>query len=135
MSERQKSLPLVIKNIEMELFSIHKQKAASIDEASRIRMMYTKEIEEEYTRTNAPELSNQTKRTAAVEDMLEVDERYQELSTEIEALEIDSKTMAIDLDYEKRTFEQEMKSSDPAFGHFEYMTHHLKRIADALESK
>ena len=135
MSERQESLPLVIKNIEKELLSIQKQKAASIDEASRIRMMYSKDIEEEYTKTNASELSNQTKRTAAVEDLLEVDERYQELSTEIEALKVDSKTMTIDLNYEKRTFEQEMKSSDPAFGHLEYMTHHLKRIADALESK
>ena len=135
MSKRQESLPLIIKNMEMELLSIQKQIETSIDEASRIKMMYTKDVEEEYTKTNAPELSNQTKRNAVVGDLLEVDERYQELSTEIEALENDSKTMTIDLNYEKRIFQQEMKSSDPAFGHLEYMTHHLKRIADALESK
>ena len=74
MSERQESLPLVIKNLEKELLSIQKQKATSTDEASRIRMMYSKDIEEEYTKTNASELSNQTKRNAAVEDLLEVDE-------------------------------------------------------------
>ena len=107
----------------------------SIDEASRIKMMYTKDIEKEYTKTRSSELSNQIKRNAAIEDLLEVDERYQELSTEIEALEIDSKTMLIDLHYEQRKFQQEIKSGYLTLGSLEDITYHLKRIADALEKK
>ncbi|MGP8319375.1 MAG: hypothetical protein ACT6FD_01080 [Methanosarcinaceae archaeon] len=79
MSEGQESLPLVIKNLEQELLSIQKQKAMSIDETSRIKMMYIKDIEKKYTKTRASELSNQTKRNAAIDDLLEVDEIYQEL--------------------------------------------------------
>ncbi|MGP8320696.1 MAG: hypothetical protein ACT6FE_00005 [Methanosarcinaceae archaeon] len=135
MSEEQGSSPLIIKNIEQELLLIQKQKATSIDEALRIKMMYSKEIEKEYTKTKAPELSNQTKRNVAVEDLLEVDERYQELSTEIEVLEIDSKTMAIDLHYEQRKFQVEMKYGDLSPGYLGDITHQLKRIADALEKK
>jgi len=52
MSERQESLPLVIKNLEKELLFIQKPKATSTEEASRIRMMYRTDIEEEYTKTN-----------------------------------------------------------------------------------
>ncbi|MGP8328915.1 MAG: hypothetical protein ACT6FF_01155 [Methanosarcinaceae archaeon] len=43
--------------------------------------------------------------------------------------------MLIDLHYEQRKFQQEIKSGYLTLGSLEDITYHLERIADALEKK
>lgn len=93
-----------IRDMEIQLHADKEQRTMRMDHMQMIKRGYAKEIEAEYTETKDPALSNQTKRTAAIEELLIADEGYIALD---QALTEQNNTIAlaiIDLDYLHRKF-------------------------------
>lgn len=115
-----------IRDAEIELLNMTQRRKTILADMDAIKHENTIAIESEWTLTAPPELSNQTKRSAAVKKLLDADDGYIILEEEYDIINKDITLMTIDLDYIKRTDRRNM--SDVILPHAEF-----NRIANSLE--
>ena len=116
-----------IRDTEIELFNMNQRNRTISNDMEEIKSSYAFDVESEWTNSKDPELSNQTKRNAAVAEHLKTDEKYNALSEENGALNEDIALLSIDLSHIKRV--ERRKLSDVDMLPFTA----LERIAVALE--
>ena len=93
-----------IREMELEALMLSKERNEFAEEALRIKTDVLMEVEAEWTTYQSKSLSNQTKRNAAVDDRLSLDETYTILINDIRMMDAAIKELAIDTSFEKRQF-------------------------------
>ena len=90
--------------MELEALMLTKERNEFAEEALRIKTDVLMEIEAEWTTYQSKSLSNQTKRDAAANDRLALDETYSILANDIKMMDAAIKELTIDISFEKRQF-------------------------------
>jgi hypothetical protein len=90
--------------MELEALMLSKERNEFAEEALRIKTDVLMEVEAEWTAFQAKALSNQTKRNAAADDRLALDETYTTLINDIRMMDAAIKELSIDISFEKRQF-------------------------------
>lgn len=93
-----------IREMELEALMLSKERNEFADEALRIKTDVLMEVEAEWTNYQSKSLSNQTKRNAAADDRLALDETYTILMNDIKMMDAAIKKLTIDISFEKRQF-------------------------------
>ena len=93
-----------IRGMELEALALSNERNEFADEALRIKTDVLMEVEAEWTTYQSKSLSNQTKRNAAADDRLALDETYTTLINDIRMMDAAIKELAIDISFEKRQF-------------------------------
>ena len=93
-----------IREMELEALMLSKERNEFAEEALRIKTDVLMEVEAEWTTYQSKSLSNQTKRNAAADDRLALDETYTILINDIRMMDAAIKELAIDISFEKRQF-------------------------------
>ena len=100
-----------IREMELEALMLSKERNEFAEEALRIKTDVLMEVEAEWTSYQSKSLSNQTKRNAAADDRLALDETYTILINDIRMMEAAIKELAIDISFEKRQFNRETNNT------------------------
>ena len=93
-----------IREMELEALMLSKERNEFAEEALRIKTDVLMEVEAEWETYKSKGLSNQTKRNAAADDRLALDETYTILANDIRMMDAAIKELAIDISFEKRQF-------------------------------
>lgn len=93
-----------IREMEIEALMLSKERNEFAEEALRIKTDVLVEVEAEWTSYQSKSLSNQTKRNAAADDRLALDETYTILINDIRMMDAAIKELTIDISFEKRQF-------------------------------
>ena len=93
-----------IREMELEALMLSKERNEFTEEALRIKTDILMEVEAEWTSYQSKSLSNQTKRNAAADDRLALDETYTILANDTRMMDAAIKELAIDISFEKRQF-------------------------------
>ena len=100
-----------IREMELEALMLTKERNEFAEEALRIKTDVLMEVEAEWTTYQSKSLSNQTKRNAAADDRLALDETYTILINDIRMMEAAIKEIVIDISFEKRQFNRETNNT------------------------
>jgi hypothetical protein len=90
--------------MELEALMLSNERHEFAEEALRIKTDVLMEVEAEWTNYQSKSLSNQTKRNAAADDRLALDETYTILMNDIRRMDAAIKELSIDISFEKRQF-------------------------------
>ena len=93
-----------IRYMELEALDLSNDRKDISEQALRIKTAALMEVEAEWTTYQSKSLSNQTKRNAAADDRLELNETYTILVSDIVGIDAALKEMAINISFEKRQF-------------------------------
>ena len=96
-----------IRYMELEALDLSNDRKDISEQALRIKTATLMEVEAEWTTYQSKSLSNQTKRNAAADDRLELNETYTILVSDIVGIDAALKEMAINISFEKRQFIRE----------------------------
>ena len=96
-----------IRYMELEALDLSNDRKDISEQALRIKTAALMEVEAEWTTYQSKSLSNQTKRNAAADDRLELNETYTILVSDIVGIDAALKEMAINISFEKRQFTRE----------------------------
>jgi len=120
-----------IRDTEIELYNMHQRNITVTNEMDTIKKSYVNDIESEWTANKSPDLSNQTKRNAAVDELLTKNNANAILVEEQSILHMDISMLSIDLDYIKRIERQKLSDIDMLpFNSLDRIANSLDKIAN-----
>lgn len=93
-----------IGEMELEALMLSNERHEFSEEVLRIKTDVLMEVEAEWTTYQSKSLSNQTKRNAAADDRLALDETYTILMNDIRMMDAAIEELSIDISFEKRQF-------------------------------
>ena len=93
-----------IRDMELEALSLSNERNDYAEQALKIKTESMMEVEAEWETFKSKGLSNQTKRNAAADDRLALDETYSVLVNDIRIVDAAIKELAINISFEKRQF-------------------------------
>ena len=96
-----------IREMELEALHLSTERNEYTEQALRIKTEALMEVEAEWENRKSKSLSNQTKRNAAADDRLSLDETYTILVSDIREMDAALKELAINITFEKRQFTRE----------------------------
>ena len=100
-----------IREMELEALMLSNERNEFAEEALRIKTESMMGVESEWESYGKKSLSNQTKRNAAADDRLSLDETYTTLVNDIRMMDAAIKELAIDISFEKRQFNRETNNT------------------------
>ena len=118
-----------IRDMELESLGLSQRKKELAEQMQSMRTEYVGVVEERYERTNDPDLSNQVKRNNAVEKMLSQDSEYQKLRSTYKEIDLELKTLNIDIGFEKREFTRKMRMNSS----FLEIAKSLERVTEGID--
>jgi len=97
-----------IRDMELQLIERNETKQTLADEMDSISKPIRIAIETAWSLDRNKELSNQAKRDAKVDEILDADVHYQTIKDALRTITEDTIRLRIDLNYETRKFQREM---------------------------
>ena len=127
-----------IRDMELESLGLSQRKKELAEQMQSMKSEYVEVVEERYERTNNPDLSNEVKRNNAVEKMLSQDNEYQKIRSTYKEIDLELKTLNIDIGFEKREFTRKMRMNSSLLeiaNSLEKVTEGMEKLVEIIDKK